>query len=184
MSRKQERKKRRQRALEDVRLKEHPEHTKKFYYDEQLVRGARVNRFMFVRYMSAFIFFLNLSWFVLILSVGSWGCLVPLFNALTAGIALVECMVSVARDYEELKYGEKLYLVSVVLTALVAVFTLVMGRELFFPFLTLPVYGAVYCLISIAAELLVLRRLKKMRDHTDKRYERYARVSAEASKVS
>ena len=51
-------------------------------------------------------------------------------------------------------------------------------------FLTLPVYGAVFCLISIAAELLVLRRLKKMRDHTDKRYERYARVSAEASNVS
>ena len=184
MSRKQDRKKRRQRVHEEIRLKDHPEHTQKFYYDEQLVRGARVNRFMYVRYTSAFIFFLNLSWFVLLLSVGSWGSVAPLFNALTAGIALVECRVGVARDYEQLKYAGKLYLVSIVLTALVAVFTLVMGREMFFPFLTLPGYGAAFCLISIAAELLVLRRLKKMRDHTDKRYARYAKVSAEASNIS
>ena len=65
MSRKQDKKKRRQRALEDVRLKEHPEHTTRFYYDEQLVRGARVTRFMFVRYMSAFIFFPSVSTFML-----------------------------------------------------------------------------------------------------------------------
>ncbi len=184
MSKKQERKKRRARAAQSVRLKQHPEYTTEHYRDEYVVRGARSNRFMLVRYLSALIFFFNVSWVTLLFVVRSWGIVVPLVGFAASGVALIECMVSVSRDRERLKYAEVLYPISAALYAVAAVVTLAAGKDLFFPFFSEGIYGVVLCVLCIAVEAIVYLRLWKIRNHTDKRYARYAQVSADAAHSS
>ena len=189
MSKKQERKKRRARvaqsgAARSARLQGHTADANERYRSEYAVRGARSNRFMLVRYLSALIFFLNISWLTILFVARSWGIVVPLVGFAASGVALIECMVSVSRDHERLKYAEVFYPASAVMYVLAAVITLVAGKDLIFPFLSEGIYGVALCVFCIAVEAIVYRRLWKIRHHTDKRYARYAQVSADAAQSS
>ena len=183
-SKKRERKKRRQKVFEEARLKEHPEFTTDYYRGRQLVRGARSNRFMLVRYLSAALFFLSVSWLTMLFVLHSWGALVPLFCAATSAVALVECMVAAARDGERLKYGEVLYRISTVVALAAAAITLVAGKDVLFPFQSSPWFGVAFCANYLAGDAIILVRLKKIREHTDKRYAYYERISSEVSESS
>lgn len=187
VSKKQERKKRRARHAADAnrekRYEEYRSDTQR-YRDEYVVRGARSNRFMLVRYLSAVVFCINLSWMVVLMYMRTWGIVVPIVGALAGGIACVECMVAVARDNQRLKISEVLYPVSAVLYVVAALLTPLAGKDLFFPFLSQGIYGIALCAICIAVEAIIIVRLRKIRNRTDKRYARYAQVSAEAAAKS
>lgn len=179
MSKKRDRKKKRAQAVAAEERKSHAsEYGTTYYRDMQVMRSTRSNRFMFARYSSAFLFFLNLSWSVILLAGHSWGIVVPLVGMLSAGVAIVECMVEVTKGQERLKWTERLYPISVALNVVAAVVTAAVSKDVFAPFLSEPLYGVILCLVCIAVELLVIRHLVKVRNHTDRRYKYYAKISA------
>ncbi len=155
-----------------------------FYRERQQLGGLRANRFMLVRYLSALVFFLNLYWSLLLLACQSWGIVFTLIGFLTGLVSLVECMMGVTRNREHMRVSEKLYPFSAACYGVAVVLTLVMGTDVICPFFASPVYGIVLCCACIAVELIVAWRIRKIRDHTDKRYIPYERAMNASTETS
>lgn len=159
-------------------------HTQDFYRMDQSLKGARANRFMFVRYLTAALFFVNLYWTVLLIAMPAPGVVVTAFGTVTSVIALAECMFNVSRDEDGLRVAEKLFPVLALAYIACIPLSLSVGPSFMCPFFSSAVPAALVCLFCLAIEALVMHRLSKMHRHVDKRYSWYERVSEQASDLS
>lgn len=147
---------------------------------QEAIRGTFANRFMFVRYLSAAVFFVNIYWTVFLLSYRAPGTLVTLLGLAASLAAVFECMFCASRRRERMRVTEVLYPVSAVAYLVSAVISVVRGADFICPFFSSAAYGAILCLVVAAVEAVVIWQMRKIRSHTDKRYPFYVEALREA----
>ncbi|MCH3943771.1 MAG: hypothetical protein WAY93_10200 [Atopobiaceae bacterium] len=144
----------------------------------QRLRAARSTRFLFVRYSTAILTFLDIFWFGLLAVLESPMCLLPLAAVVFSVVAVVEQTRALDRDDDVMPITELYAEATLLGDGLVAATTIVLGSNVLFPFLaSLPVALAA---VGIAAALraALLAKLRRISKHTDRGYGYWAEVAA------
>lgn len=141
---------------------------------EQTIKTAKWNRYMFLRYLDAGLFFVGLYGVAVSVALGvAAAALVAVVELAVAATVLLEMFNVLSRESEYLALSHRLLAVSCVLSAGCAALTALAGPGLLFPFFASTPIGVAFCLILIAAKLLMIRQIVLVRDHRDKRYKLY-----------
>lgn len=137
------------------------------------LRAARSMRLMFVRYSTAFMFFIYMLWSFLLLTYSIPASLLP-------AACLVASLLGVYESYKAMVTGtENLFLTRyscaglAVVTLLVGTVTGFAGVGVFFPFFSSVTPAMVVLLVLLAIQLAVIGKLVRIRQHRDKRYDKY-----------
>lgn len=144
------------------------------------IRSAKNSRTMFARYMSSVVFFINIYWFCLLLSgSATWARVVPALNVVAFALAAIETFTILDKDTCYLKVTHYVCLGSMLLDSLVLVLTPLVGKDVFFPFFSSGIVGAVVVALMFVLKLLIVRKVLRVRDCKDKAYERYLELLSE-----
>lgn len=146
---------------------------------ETAVKNFRYNRYLFLRYLLALFFFVNLYWTLSLILSGMATALIP-------GSLLVFSLLAVSEHVKlysmkefsgnPLKFNRLYYLVQIGVNAVMILFSLSgFGYQLFFPFLqtTLSARGVISGILAIGGGLsfLGIQRAQKISQNTDKHYQ-------------
>lgn len=141
---------------------------------EQSIKTSKWNRYMFIRYLDAGLFFAALYWAFMLIALNPGPAVaVALIDLLVALAVMVEMFTVLSRNTEYLVWSHRLLIVSSAISVVSAVVTLVAGQQLLFPFFSSAGVGAVFCLILLAIKLVIIRSIVRIRDRRDKRYALY-----------
>lgn len=143
-------------------------------------RNAKNTRMLFIRYASSALFFVNLYWFsMLLLSDGGIMSAVPAFNLVLFGAAAIESFWILYRDTEYLVITRWVTTISMLVDIALITVTLLMGKDLFFPFFSTGYVGVAALAIALALKLGVVCKVLRVRDRRDKAYDRYVQLISE-----
>ena len=141
---------------------------------EQSIKTSKWNRYMFMRYLDAGLFFAALYWaFMLVAFNPGPAIIVPAFDVLVALAVMMEMFTVLSRDIEYLVWSHRLLIVSVAVSAVSAVATFAAGPQLLFPFFSSAGVGVVFCLILMVIKLVIIWSITRIRNRRDKRYALY-----------
>lgn len=144
------------------------------------IRSAKNSRTMFVRYMSSVVFFINIYWLALLSGNGFTNVMiVPAINVLCFAAAAVETFTILSKDSCYLKVTHYACVASILLDAFVLLVTPLWGKDVFFPFFSSGIVGAVVCALMVTLKLLIVRKVLRVRDCKDKAYDRYLELLSE-----
>lgn len=144
---------------------------------EQTVKTAKWNRFMLIRYLDAGLFFVGLYWLFMLLAFSpGLGAVVPALEVVLSLAVMVEVFTTLSRETEYLVWSHRALVASCIVSACALVATIVGGGDLFFPFFSGKMVGAIFCIALIAVKLIIIRRIILVRDRRDKRYALYQKV--------
>jgi|GEM_PF-6229569 len=144
--------------------------------DRQRIRSARSARLLLVRYLTAALFFFDMYWSLMLLMEGRPTALFPL-AAMVAGIlAATEQVHALDLDRETFPRTASGVKGSLVGELAVMLVTVAFGTSPFFPILSSPALACTILTVTMAARLLVLWRLERIRDHSDKAFDYYRSV--------
>lgn len=135
------------------------------------------NRFLLVRYITAVFFFLNLYWFFSLVLSGTIWSVVPGITLLIIIKAIYEQFTLSASDVDDAKCTGFLFkLISIInLLVLIIVIPTALFNQLF-PFLTNSITSRRFIigitLIGLAFCVVILKRLYKIKNRTDKQLQR------------
>lgn len=144
---------------------------------EQSVKTAKWNRFMLIRYLDAGLFFAGLYWTLMLLAFKpSIAAVVPVLEIALALVVMVEVLTTLSSQAEYLVWSHRLLVASSAVSAATLIATVFVGEQLFFPFLSSKMVGAMFCAALIAVKLIIIHRIVLVRDRRDKRYALYQKV--------
>ena len=142
----------------------------------QQINTAKWNRYMLIRYLDAGVFFLGLYWAVMLFATGgSPAALIAPVAEIAVGVCLIiEVNRVIISDYEYLKISHWAHIASIALSVVEAIVTVVVGKDVFFPFFSSSAIGLGLIAILIALKAIVVWRIVLVRDRRDeKRYDLY-----------
>lgn len=143
---------------------------------EQSVKTAKWNRFMLIRYLDAGLFFIGLYWALMLLAFQPGiAMVVPVLEIVIALAVMVEVFTTLSSETEYLVWSHRVLVASCALSAVTLAATVLVGEQLFFPFLSSKMVGAMFCVALIAVKLII-QRIVLVRDRRDKRYALYQKV--------
>lgn len=144
---------------------------------EQSVKTAKWNRFMLIRYLDAGLFFIGLYWALMLLAFQPGiAMVVPVLEIVIALAVMVEVFTTLSSETEYLVWSHRVLVTSCALSAVTLAATVLVGEQLFFPFLSSKMVGAMFCVALIAVKLIIIHRIVLVRDRRDKRYALYQKV--------
>lgn len=144
---------------------------------EQSVKTAKWNRFMLIRYLDAGLFFAGLYWMLMLLAFKPGiAVVVPALEIALALVVMVEVLTTLSNQVEYLVWSHRLLVASCAVSAVTLIATVLVGEQLFFPFLSSKMVGAMFCVALIAVKLIIIHRIVLVRDRRDKRYALYQKV--------
>lgn len=144
---------------------------------EQSVKTAKWNRFMLIRYLDAGLFFAGLYWMLMFLAFKPGiAVVVPVLEIALALVVMVEVLTTLSNQAEYLVWSHRLLIASYAVNAVTLIATVFVGEQLFFPFLSSKMVGAMFCAALIAVKLIIIHRIVLVRDRRDKRYALYQKV--------
>ncbi len=144
------------------------------------LRNAKNTRFMFVRYASSAMVFINLYWAALIVISGfTWAIAVPAIQMLGFIVAVLECVQILHRNSDYLKKTFYIACASIAIDLAVVGVTFLLGKDIFFPFFATGTVGAAVVLVCLAVKLVIVRKVLRVRDGHDKAYDRYIELLSE-----
>lgn len=134
------------------------------------------NRFLAIRYSTAFFLFLNLYWTIFLLGSLSVTAILPFILFIMGGFTAFEQIKLYRNHSNRLPYANLFYLslLIIYITSMVAIYTPL--YHVFFPFLkhsqdALNIL-TVLCVTNLLIVLLILKKLNKIQRNEDKYYQR------------
>ena len=137
---------------------------------EQSVSFMYFNRFLMLRYFTAFMFFTHLYWFGMSLALKSWSAIIPLF-LMIGGIAVtMELTSKLHTKKRAVPISKYYYLIQLSVNLAVISISMTSTYSSFLPFLNgrgqLYVIGI--ALIGILMSVMVLLKIKKIANDQDR----------------
>lgn len=147
------------------------------------IKNMYYTRYFLVRYATAFFFFVNLYWtLMLYLSNAHLVILLPLGAGLVAALAMWEQTRMFTVHQRDAKFTRFFYYFSVLLNALLIILVFTGQYRMFFPFFssssTTVIFLTVCLLAGILLSLLMLAKLNRIHHNADKQYQRIQKYIA------
>lgn len=139
---------------------------------EQSVSFMYFNRFLMLRYFTAFMFFTNLYWFGMALALKSWSAIIPLF-LMIGGIAVtLELTSKLHTKKRAVPISKGYYLAQISVNLGIILLSMTPAYSLFFPFLNGKgqFYVIGIALIGILMSVMVLLKIKKIANGQDRQF--------------
>lgn len=143
---------------------------------QNTLKMMRYNRFLLIRYVCAFLFFINLYFSLIYFISHSYLLLFPLLLIIVQLPAIWEQIKLYSTPMNDIKFTKGLFILQTALSVGVCLTTMTPFFNFAFPFLTATftsrviVTIAALCLIGICLAMLI--RLKKISLSTDRQYKR------------
>lgn len=150
---------------------------------EAALKNMYYTRYFSVRYATAFFFFVNLYWtLMLYLSNTHLVLFLPLGTALVSALAMWEQSRMFTVHQRVAKYTRFFYYFSVLLNALLIILVFVGQYHIFFPFFSVSSTTVVFLITSLLGgmllSLLMLAKLNRIHHNADKQYQRIQKYIA------
>lgn len=139
---------------------------------EQSVSFMYFNRFLMLRYFTAFMFFTNLYWFGMALVSKSWSAILPLL-LMIGGIAVtLELTSKLHTKKRAVPISKGYYLAQISVNLGIILLSMTPAYSLFFPFLNSKgqFYVIGIALIGILMSVMVLLKIKKIANDQDRQF--------------
>ncbi len=144
------------------------------------IRNAKNTRFMFVRYGASAMAFINLYWAALIVFGGFTPAIaVPVAQMAGFVVVVLECVRILHKQSDFLKATFYIACASMIVDLIVVGVTLLLGKDVFFPFFSTGTVGVAFVLVCLAVKLVIVRKVLRVRDGHDKAYDRYIELLSE-----
>lgn len=144
---------------------------------EAAIKNMYYTRYFSVRYATAFFFFANLYWMLMLyLSNAGFVLLLPLLLTVIAALAMWEQSRMYTVNQKEATLTRFFYSLSTLMNVVLLVLVLTEQYHFLFPFFSLStttvIFLSVIMLSGLILSLLMLRKLSRIHRHTDKQYKR------------
>lgn len=139
---------------------------------EQSVSFMYFNRFLMLRYFTAFMFFTNLYWFGMALASKSWSAILPFF-LMIGGIAVtLELTSKLHTKKRAVPISKGYYFAQISVNFGIILISMTPAYALFLPFLNGKgqFYIIVIALIGILMSVMVLLKIKKIANDQDRQF--------------
>ncbi len=144
------------------------------------LRNAKNTRLTLVRYASSILFFVNLYWAsVIVISGFTAAIAVPALNMTGFLVAVLECFQVLHKDTVRLERTPLIAGASVAVDLIVIAVSVLLGKDVFFPFFSSGMIGIALVCACAAAKLAIIRRAMRLRRHRDAEYERNLELISE-----
>lgn len=139
---------------------------------EQSLSFMYFNRFLMLRYFTAFMFFTNLYWFGMALASKSWSAILPFF-LMIGGIAVtLELTSKLHTKKRAVPISKGYYFAQISVNFGIILISMTPAYALFLPFLNGKgqFYIIVIALIGILMSVMVLLKIKKIANDQDRQF--------------
>lgn len=139
---------------------------------EQSLSFMYFNRFLILRYFTAFMFFTNLYWFGMALASKSWSAILPFF-LMIGGIAVtLELTSKLHTKKRAVPISKGYYFAQISVNFGIILISMTPAYALFLPFLNGKgqFYIIVIALIGILMSVMVLLKIKKIANDQDRQF--------------
>ena len=137
---------------------------------EQSLSFMYFNRFLMLRYFTAFMFFTNLYWFGMTLTCRSWSAVLP-FLLMIGGIAVtLELTSKLHTKKSSVPVTKYYYLIQILVNLAVILISLTPAYPQFLPFFSGrgQLFVITICLAGILMSVMVLFRIRKIANDQDR----------------
>ena len=144
---------------------------------EAAIKNMYYTRYFSVRYATAFFFFVNLYWILMLyLSKADLVLLLPLLLTVLAALAMWEQTRMYTVHQKEATLTRFFYSLSTVMNVVLLALVLTGQYHFLFPFYSLStttvIFLSIIMLSGLILSLFMLRKLSRIHRHTDKQYKR------------
>ena len=144
---------------------------------EAAIKNMYYTRYFSVRYATAFFFFVNLYWILMLyLSKADLVLLLPLLLTVLAALAMWEQTRMYTVHQKEATLTRFFYSLSTVMNVVLLALVLTGQYHFLFPFFSLStttvIFLSIIMLSGLILSLFMLRKLSRIHRHTDKQYKR------------
>ncbi|MCZ0717594.1 hypothetical protein [Aerococcus kribbianus] len=153
---------------------------KKELIEKQSKQVLLFNRFLWLRYSLALLFFINFYWFIFLIGMKSYGAILPLILLFLNIPSLAEQIKLYSHHKNNLTYARYFFVFQVIILGILGIIiNLEIFFNLFFPFLIFNSLslGLIYIVmfIILGISLLNLHALKSIRHNTDTFYQKLSK---------
>ena len=139
---------------------------------EQSLSFMYFNRFLMLRYFTAFMFFTNLYWFGMALASKSWSAILPFFLMLGGIAVTLELTSKLHTKKRAVPISKGYYFAQISVNFGIILISMTPAYALFLPFLNGKgqFYIIVIALIGILMSVMVLLKIKKIANDQDRQF--------------
>lgn len=137
---------------------------------ENSVTFMYFNRFLMLRYFTAFMFFTNIYWFGMTCMLKSWTAVIPGLLALGGIAVTIELTSKLHTKKGEVPVSKCYYAVQSIVNVAIIIVSFTPAYDAFFPFLKNQgqIFVIIIALAGLVMSLLVFRRIRQIEEEKDR----------------